>query len=56
MLTFSYVVYFFTYEFTRLRARRLALTGILMGTFDRFFFRHFDLLSQLIAPEHAEGI
>jgi hypothetical protein len=27
-----------------------------MSTFDRFFFRHFDLLSQLIAPESADGI
>jgi hypothetical protein len=27
-----------------------------MSTFDRFFFRHFDLLGELIAPEYADGI
>jgi hypothetical protein len=56
MLAFSYMVHFFAYEFSRLRARRLAFAGILMSTFDRFFFRHFDLLSELIAPEYADGI
>jgi hypothetical protein len=56
MFAFSYMVHFLTYEFSRLRAGRLALPGILTSAFDRFFFRHFDLLSQLIAPAHADGI
>ena len=40
MLAFPYMVHLLAYEFSRLRARRLALPGILTSAFDRFFFRH----------------
>jgi hypothetical protein len=51
MLAFSYVVHLLAYEFSRLRAGRFTLKGILASAFDRFFFRHSDLLSfSLLRP------
>jgi hypothetical protein len=56
MLAFSYMVHLLAYEFSRLRARRFALSRILPSAFDRFFFRHINFSSRLFAATRVEGI
>jgi len=57
MFPLANVVYLFTDEFTCLCAGRLSFALVLMGSFQRLFFRHIDLLlaKRSIAAE-SKGI
>jgi hypothetical protein len=56
MLPFPHVMHFLANKFSGLGTGRLSLPSIFMGTFERFFFWHDDLLIVSLEGRVAQNV